>query len=279
MMDECDERDDESRISKRIFMRWGMLAAGEPQSLISRWADTNKPRRNGVHLCAKVLVEVLKEKSIQEEEVATVVEEERPTWMSPIMEYLKDGTLPGDRKEASKLHIKATQYELWEGVLYRRSFLKPWLRKGQIFDSRYGLFHKVDRSEIRGNNHRRSEIRMPTYHTTIVDAVHNNQEIRLNLDLLEERRKCAAICEAKAKLKMTKYYNTRVRGVTFRPGDFVYRSNEASHAMGGGKLGPKWEGPYEVTEALRDGAYRLRSMDGAVLPRTWNVANLKKCYL
>nr|GEW34016.1 hypothetical protein [Tanacetum cinerariifolium] len=47
------------------------------------------------------------------------------------------------------------------------------------------------------------------------------------------------IREAKEKLKMTKYYNTRVRGVTFRPGDFVYHSNEASHAMDGGKLGPK----------------------------------------
>ncbi|GKC33471.1 reverse transcriptase domain-containing protein [Tanacetum coccineum] len=75
------------------------------------------------------------------------------------------------------------------------------------------------------------------------------------------------------------YYNARVRGVTFRPRDFVYRSNDASHAMAGGKLGPKWEGPYEVTEALGDRAYRLRSMDGAVLPRTWNIANLKKCYL
>nr|GEZ14837.1 reverse transcriptase domain-containing protein [Tanacetum cinerariifolium] len=80
---------------------------------------------------------------------------------------------------------------------------------------------------------------MPTYRTAVVDAVHNNQEIRLNLDLLEERRECAAIREAKAKLKMTKYYNTRVYSVTFRPGDFVYRSNEASHAMDRGKLGPK----------------------------------------
>nr|GEX36808.1 reverse transcriptase domain-containing protein [Tanacetum cinerariifolium] len=48
-----------------------------------------------------------------------------------------------------------------------------------------------------------------------------------------------AIREAKEKLKMTKYYNTRVRGVTFRPGDFVYHSNKASHAMDEGKLGPK----------------------------------------
>nr|GEU46390.1 reverse transcriptase domain-containing protein [Tanacetum cinerariifolium] len=101
----------------------------------------------------------------------------------------------------------------------------------------------------------------------------------LNLDLLEERREHAAIYEAKARLKMTKYYNARVRSVTFRPGDFVYHSNDASHAMEGGKLGPKWEGPYEVTEALGDGAYKLRSMDKIVLPGTWNIANLKRCYL
>ncbi|GJX19978.1 reverse transcriptase domain-containing protein [Tanacetum coccineum] len=124
-----------------------------------------------------------------------------------------------------------------------------------------------------------AEIGMPTYRTAAVDAAHNDAELRLNLDLLEERRERAAIREAKAKLQMTKYYNARVRGVTFRPGDFVYRSNDASHAVAGGKLGPKWEGPYEVTEALGNGAYRLRSMDGTILPRTWNIANLKKCYL
>nr|GEV01240.1 reverse transcriptase domain-containing protein [Tanacetum cinerariifolium] len=71
------------------------------------------------------------------------------------------------------------------------------------------------------------------------DVVHNDEVLRLNLDLLEERRERAAIREAKAKLKMTKYYNARVRGVTFKPGDFVYRSNDASHAVDGGKLGPK----------------------------------------
>ncbi|GJZ08957.1 reverse transcriptase domain-containing protein [Tanacetum coccineum] len=80
------------------------------------------------HLSKQVLVEVLTEKSIQEKEVMTVVEEEGTTWMTPIVEYLKDGTLPGDRKEASKLCIKSRQYELMEGILYRRSFLKPWLR-------------------------------------------------------------------------------------------------------------------------------------------------------
>nr|GEX53820.1 reverse transcriptase domain-containing protein [Tanacetum cinerariifolium] len=160
------------------------------------------------HLSKQVLVEVLKEKSIQEE-VATVVEEEGQTWMTPIMQYLKDGTFPGDRKEARKLRIKDRQYELLEGVLYRRSFLV------------------LDHSK---------RIIMPTYCTAVVDAIHNNEELRLNLDLLEEQRECATIPEAKEKLKMIKYYNTRVHGVTFRPGDFVYRSNEANHAMEGESL-------------------------------------------
>nr|GEY06921.1 reverse transcriptase domain-containing protein [Tanacetum cinerariifolium] len=136
-------------------------------------------------------------------------------------------TLPSDRKEARKLRIKARQYELLEGVLYRRSFLMPWL------------------SESRGDNHRQSEavipaeIGMPTYRTAAVDAIHNDEKLRLNLDMLEERCERATIRKAKAKLKMTKYYNARVRGTTFRPGDFVYRSNDASHAVDGGKLGSK----------------------------------------
>ncbi|GKD53658.1 reverse transcriptase domain-containing protein [Tanacetum coccineum] len=84
-----------------------------------------------------------------------------------------------------------------------------------------------------------AEIEMPTYRTTAVDAVHNDEELWLNLDLLEEKRERATICDAKAKRKMAKYYNARVRDVTFRRGDFIYHSNDASHAVAGGKLGPK----------------------------------------
>nr|GEW00348.1 reverse transcriptase domain-containing protein [Tanacetum cinerariifolium] len=78
------------------------------------------------HLSKQVLVEVLKETSIQERKMVTVVEEEGLTWMTPIIEYLRDETLPDNRKEASKLRIKARQYELLEWIFYRR--LKPWLR-------------------------------------------------------------------------------------------------------------------------------------------------------
>nr|GEX94879.1 reverse transcriptase domain-containing protein [Tanacetum cinerariifolium] len=359
-----------------------------------------------LHGYFQVLVEVLKENPIQEREMATVVEDEGPTWMTSIIEYLRDETLLDNRKEASKLRIKVRQYELLEGILYRCSFLNPWLRcarphqadyvireihegscKGPgnvkflivaidyftkwieakavatISDSqvkkfvwvnivcRFGLPEEIvtdngkqfsgdpfkdwhgklnivqrfalvkhpqsnglierengslaeginarlcegnknwlkellhvlwaHRTMIKSSNNDTlfsltygtkavipAEIGMPTYRTAVVDIVNNDEELRLNLDLLEERRERAAIREAKAKLKMIKYYNARVKCVTFRPGDFFYRSNDASHAVDGGKLDPKWEGPYEVTKALGDGAYKLRSADRTVLPRT-----------
>ncbi|GJV94814.1 hypothetical protein Tco_1546391 [Tanacetum coccineum] len=50
-----------------------------------------------------------------------------------------------------------------------------------------------------------------------------------------------------------------------RPGPFL-KSQENT-----GKLGRKWEGPYEVIEALGKGAYKLRNESGDILPQTWNV--------
>nr|GFC24809.1 reverse transcriptase domain-containing protein [Tanacetum cinerariifolium] len=64
---------------------------------------------------------------ITRKEVTTVIEEEGPTWMTELVNYLKEGILLGDKKEVRKLHLKARQYELMEGVLYKRSFLTPWL--------------------------------------------------------------------------------------------------------------------------------------------------------
>ncbi|GJR39851.1 reverse transcriptase domain-containing protein [Tanacetum coccineum] len=124
-----------------------------------------------------------------------------------------------------------------------------------------------------------AEIGMPTLRTAEVDQAKNNEALGINLDLIEEKREQAAIQEAKSKKKMEKYYNSRVRGTSFKPGDMVYRSNEASHAQDGGKLGPKWEGPYEVKESLGRGAYKLKDRKGNDMPRTWNICNLKKCYI
>ncbi|GKB15777.1 reverse transcriptase domain-containing protein, partial [Tanacetum coccineum] len=124
-----------------------------------------------------------------------------------------------------------------------------------------------------------AKIGMPTMRTTEVDTVQNDEDLEINLDLLEEIREQAAIREAKSKEKMEKYYNSKVRNTSFKPRDLVYRSNEASHTKESGKLSPKWEGQYEVTKALGNRAYKLRDRNGKLLPRTWNVRNLKKCYV
>ncbi|GJV02422.1 hypothetical protein Tco_1335991 [Tanacetum coccineum] len=106
---------------------------------------------------------------------------------------------------------------------------------------------------------------------------YNEEEQRLNLDLLQERREAAAIREAKYKTKMEQYYNKRVRLAGFRPGEFVYRRNEASRMEDEGKLGPNWEGPYRVTEAFENGSYKLQTMEDKAVPRTGTHVNLRKC--
>nr|GEX28678.1 reverse transcriptase domain-containing protein [Tanacetum cinerariifolium] len=107
---------------------------------------------------------------------------------------------------------------------------------------------------------------MPTLRTAKANVAKNNEALGISLDLLEEKREQSAIREARNKAKMEGYYNARVRSTSFRPRDFVYRNNKASHAEDGGKLGPKWEGPYEVTEALGKGAYKLKDRNGHTLP-------------
>ncbi|GJV22381.1 reverse transcriptase domain-containing protein [Tanacetum coccineum] len=441
------------------------------------------------HLSKQVLVEELKEKSISEVEVLAVVEEEGDTWMTPIFKYLAEETLPTDMKKARAIRRKSWRFAVINGILYKKSFLGPWLRcvgplqanyvlreihegscsmhagtrsvvakalrtgyywptmhkdartliracqdcqvhkpvprnpqqkltpitspwpfykwgidiagpfpegpgkvkflivamdyftkwieakpvatitgnqikkfvwdnivcrfglPGEIISDNgkqfrddpfkdwceklcinqhfasvkhpqtNGLVERANRSlgegikarlEARSKNwmeelphvlwaHRTmikssngdtpfsltygteavipAEIGMPTIRTAEVDLVQNNEALEINLDLLEERREEAAIREAKSKAKMEKYYNAKVRNTSFKPGDLVYRNNDASRAEDTGKLGPKWEGPYEVTEALGKGAYKLRDRDGKQLSQTWNISNLKKCYV
>nr|GEX76477.1 reverse transcriptase domain-containing protein [Tanacetum cinerariifolium] len=68
-------------------------------------------------------------------------------------------------------------------------------------------------SKIASTSFAHLKIGMPTLRTTKVDLVGNNEALEINLDLLEERRKEAAIREAKSKAKMentiTQKYKTQ----------------------------------------------------------------------
>nr|GEY90245.1 reverse transcriptase domain-containing protein [Tanacetum cinerariifolium] len=72
------------------------------------------------------------------------------------------------------------------------------------------------------------EIGMPTLRIAEVDLVQNDEALGINLDLLEDKREQPVIREAKSKAKMEKYYNSKVRSASFKPGDLVYRNNDAT---------------------------------------------------
>ncbi|GJW12046.1 hypothetical protein Tco_1577873 [Tanacetum coccineum] len=204
--------------------------------------------------------------------------------MTPLLEYLTNGTLLAETEKAWAIKIKSRQYAVIGGVLYRKSFIEPWLWFVGPLQAKYvvreihegycsmhsgprfasfkhpetnRLVERENRSlgeGIKASNGDTPfsltygievvllvEIGMPSLRCVEVDQVLNNEALLLNLDILEEKRERAAIRKAKSKAKMKKYYNIKVRGTTFKPGDFVYRSNEANHAKEGRKLGPKWK--------------------------------------
>ena len=124
-----------------------------------------------------------------------------------------------------------------------------------------------------------SEISVETERIMSFEASENEEKLRENLDLLEERREIASIREAVYKQKLERYYNNRVRPSSFKPGEYVLRLNSASKAEYQGKLGPTWEGPYVVAEAYGKGAYKLATIFGDEVDRTWNGTNLRKFYI
>ncbi|GJU79448.1 reverse transcriptase domain-containing protein [Tanacetum coccineum] len=68
------------------------------------------------------------EKSIDEQHILAVVEEEGHTWMTSVYEYLTKGILPEEKKKARAIRCKAGRYEVINETLYKKSFLGPWLR-------------------------------------------------------------------------------------------------------------------------------------------------------
>ena len=75
--------------------------------------------------------------SIDNGEVSPVMSE--PSWMDPIWDYLVDGTLPSDPKEASKLRAKSTRFTVHRGTLYKRGFSTPILKCVGKEDANYIL--------------------------------------------------------------------------------------------------------------------------------------------
>ncbi|GJY67130.1 hypothetical protein Tco_0469368 [Tanacetum coccineum] len=162
---------------------------GRKDACIRGFEVGSKPAVQSEGLTKGVLVEELNELSVDMAEVNIIVEEAARTWMTPIQEYIEKGILPEDTTEARIIREKARNYVMEDGILYRKSYLGPLLR--------------------------------------CIDE-ENEKALRLNLNLLEERREIAAIKEARRKQQVEKYYNQRVHHKQFKAGEFVLRKNELS---------------------------------------------------
>ena len=95
---------------------------------------------------------------------------------------------------------------------------------------------------------------------------HNDEALRLNLDLLDEKREQVLRRTEDYQRKTTRYYNQKVKPRSYMPGDLVLkklllaRKNPAH-----GKLGPNWEGLYIIYRVVRLGNYELQTEEGKIL--------------
>ena len=62
------------------------------------------------------------------EQVMPVTVEEGPTWMDPIIQYLKNGMLLEDKNVARKLWYRAAYYTMVGDELYKKGYSLPYLR-------------------------------------------------------------------------------------------------------------------------------------------------------
>ena len=65
------------------------------------------------------LVENLAEPSIDFNDVEVSLVMSEPSWMDPIWDYLIEGLLPNDPKEASKLRTRSARFTVHRGSLYK----------------------------------------------------------------------------------------------------------------------------------------------------------------
>lgn len=110
------------------------------------------------------------------------------------------------------------------------------------------------------------EITMSSIWTEYFEGKENDENLRENLDLLEEWQEHSSMSQAAYKKIVERYYNQRVKNKVFWVGDYVLRKNGVSHAQPRGKLSQTWEGPYKVVEAHHNGSYSLETPEGRQIP-------------
>ena len=102
------------------------------------------------------------------------------------------------------------------------------------------------------------EVGLKSPRNELAAVEHNDEALRLNLDLLDEKREQVLRRIEDYQRKTTRYYNQKVKPRSYMPSDLVLKKllparKNPSH----GKLGPNWECPYIISRVVRPGNYEL----------------------
>ena len=123
------------------------------------------------------------------------------------------------------------------------------------------------------------EVGIPSYRVANYDPSTNDEQIMICKEMLTEKRQEAAARAEAYRTQAARYHNRKVKPREFKEGELILKNAEIGRGNAGvGKLQCNWEGPYQIAKVLGNGAYWIASMDGILLPRSWNVQHLKKYY-
>ena len=123
------------------------------------------------------------------------------------------------------------------------------------------------------------EVKVPSFRYNSFDEAVNDSLLATERDTIEERREVARIQMEAQKQRMARYYDCKVKERMFKVGDTVIRQVfQNTKEPGAGALGYSWEGPYQITEVLQSGAYRIADLAGILVRLPWNAEHLKKYY-
>ena len=123
------------------------------------------------------------------------------------------------------------------------------------------------------------ETSFPTSWTNSFNLSDNNEQLTKILDLIEEKRENVMVQLAYYQQKLKQGYDANVKLRPLTPGDLVlHKVVGSAKNPAWEKLGPNWEGPYRITSEAGIGAYFLEDLEEHVIPRPWNVNNLKRYY-
>ena len=123
------------------------------------------------------------------------------------------------------------------------------------------------------------ETGFPTSRTSSFNPRDNDEQLTKSLDLIEEKRENATVQLTYYQQKLKQGYDANVKLKPLTPDDLLLRKvMDVTKNPTWGKLWPNWEGPYHIASKAGIGAYFLEDLDEHVVPRPWNVNNLKRYY-